>query len=206
VYCFAYNADLIPSDRVPKTWEDLLDPYYKGKFVVSTRPSPFVSFYPLWGKEKTLDYARKLAANQPIWLSSWDAGLAGVNSGQYPMVVGIPTTDVFSLQQRDPTSKVKMVLPTEVPALYYFQSLVLKGAKNPNAALLLLGWFASPEGQKILDEGYQRGSPVVEGTKIAQLLKANGSKVSMNSWELTPELITQRSKEVLGAFGFPTPR
>jgi iron(III) transport system substrate-binding protein len=206
VYCIVYNSDLIPKERVPRKWEDMLDPYYKGKFVVGTRPIPFISLYPLWGKQKTLDYSRALAANDPIWLSSWDLALAGVSSGEYPMIVGIPTTDIFSLLVRDPTSKVKMVIPTEAPVFDYFQSVVLKGAKHPNAALLLLGWFASPEGQRIFDKGLQRGSPQVESSEIAQLLKKAGSKISLNSWEVTAEMMQQRSKEVLEAWGFPVPR
>ena len=206
VYCIVYNPDLIPKERVPRTWEDLLNPYYKGKFVLSTRPIPFISLYPLWGKKKTLDYSRALAANDPIWLSSWDPGLAGVSSGEYPMVVGIPRNDVYSLLVRDSTSKVKVVLPTELPVFDYFQSIVIKEAKYPNAALLLLGWFASPEGQKMFDTVMHRGSPLVEGNEVTQEIKKAGSKMSINSWEVTAQMIQERSKEVLEAWGFPTPR
>ncbi len=206
VYCIVYNPDLIPKERVPRKWEDLLDSYYKGKFVVSTRPIPFFSLYPLWGKKKTLDYCKALAANSPIWLSSWDPGLAGVSSGEYPMIVGLPTPDFFTFSARDPNSKVRMVLMPDVPVFDYFQTIVLKKAKYPNAALLMAGWFASPEGQKMFDTVLHRGSPLVEGTEIAQILKKAGSKLSLNSWEVTADMIAQRSKEVLEAWGFPTPR
>lgn len=27
VFCFAYHPDLIPKERVPRKWEDMLDPY-----------------------------------------------------------------------------------------------------------------------------------------------------------------------------------
>ncbi len=34
-YIIVYNPTLVPKDRVPKKWEDCLDPYWKGKLVVS---------------------------------------------------------------------------------------------------------------------------------------------------------------------------
>jgi len=206
VLCFAYNPDLLPEDRVPHTWEDLLKPYYKGKFIVVTRPQAFIGLYPHWGKEKTLDYSRKLAAQNPIWMSSFDASVAGIAAGEFPMIVGIPTTDILGIQRRDPSVKLKFVIPTEVPVNAYFHTIVVKKSKNPNAALLMAGWLASPEGQVMFDTIGRRGSPMVEGTEIARMVKEAGAKVYFNSWEFTAEMAQQYSKEVIEAWGFPTPR
>src|SRR5262245_57474582 len=62
-----YNTKMVPRERVPRNWEDCLDPYWKGRFIVDTRAGSFVRLYPLWGKEKLLDFARRLVANKPIW-------------------------------------------------------------------------------------------------------------------------------------------
>jgi iron(III) transport system substrate-binding protein len=206
VFCFAYNPDLVPKERIPRKWEDMLDPYYKGKFVVVTRPQAFIGLYPHWGKKKTLDYCRALAANDPIWMSSFDATIAGIAAGEFPMIVGANVTDILGFLERDPTAKLKMALPTEVPVNAYFHTIIPKEAKYPNAGLLLAGWFAAPEGQKMFDTVVHRGSPMVEGTEIAQILKASGSKIYFNSWEFTAEMAETRSKEVMEAWGFPTPR
>jgi ABC-type Fe3+ transport system substrate-binding protein len=206
VFCFAYNPDLLPANRVPRKWEDVLDPYYKGKFVVVTRPQAFIGLYPHWGKQKTLDYAKALAANNPIWMSSFDATLAGVAAGEFPMLVGANTTDVMNFVERDPTAKLKMALPTEVPVNAWFHTVILKGSKSPNAGLLLAGWLASPEGQKMFDTIVHRGHPMVEGTEISRILKASGAKVYLNNWEFTAEMAERTSREVIEAWGFPTPR
>ena len=64
-----YNTKLVPPERVPRRWEDCLDPYWRGKFVVDSRGGSFVRLYPSWGKEKLLDFARRLAANKPVWIA-----------------------------------------------------------------------------------------------------------------------------------------
>ena len=56
-----YNTKTVPKERVPRAWEDCLDPYWRGKFIVDSRGGSFVRLYPLWGKEKLLDFARRLA-------------------------------------------------------------------------------------------------------------------------------------------------
>ncbi len=136
---------------------------------------------------------------------SWGA-IAGVAAGEYPMIVGPPTTDILSILERDPGAKLKMVIPTEVPVNAYFHTIIPKGCANPNAGLLLAGWMASPEGQKLFDTSARRGSPMVEGTEISKILKASGSKIYYNSWEYTAEMVASTSKEVIEAWGFPTPR
>jgi iron(III) transport system substrate-binding protein len=206
VYCFAYNPDLVPKERIPRKWEDLLDPYYKGKFVVVTRPQAFVGLYPHWGKQKTLDYCKALAANNPVWLSSFAPAFAGIRSGEYPILVGANTTDVLQLEERDPSGKIKMQIPTEVPVDAYFHTVIVKNCAYPNAGLLLAGWLASPEGQKMFDTVARRGSPMVAGTEISRLLKEAGSKVLFNGWEVTAEIAQQRAKEVLEVWGFPKPK
>ena len=65
----AYNKNLIPANQVPKTWEDMLKPEFKGKkFAVDIRSQELAALVPVWGLEKVLDFARKIAAQQPIWV------------------------------------------------------------------------------------------------------------------------------------------
>ena len=206
VFCFAYNPTMVPKDRVPRTWEDVLDPYWKGKFVVVTRPQAFIGLYPHWGKKKILDYCRALAANHPVWLSSYNAAIDAVARGEFPMIVGANTSDILNLLERDPTSKIALHIPKELPVNNYLHTFVVKKCKNPNAALLLAGWLTSPEGQKLFDTVAHRGSPLNEGTEIYRMVKEAKSKVYYNGWEFTPEMAVQTSKEVMEAWGFPTPR
>ena len=48
-----YNKKLLPQDKVPQNWEDLLNPEFKGrKLIVDIRPLPFAMLVPAWGLEK----------------------------------------------------------------------------------------------------------------------------------------------------------
>src|SRR3972149_6353238 len=62
-----YNPKLMPAKDVPKKWEDLLDPKWKGKLGVinSTHHFARLAAGP-WGEEKATDFVKKLAAQKPI--------------------------------------------------------------------------------------------------------------------------------------------
>jgi spermidine/putrescine-binding protein len=50
----AYNKNLISSSQLPKTWEDMLKPEWKGrKFGLDIRPQELAALVPVWGLEKT---------------------------------------------------------------------------------------------------------------------------------------------------------
>src|SRR5205814_4412358 len=59
----AYNPRLVPAEQVPRTWDDLLKPAWQGKKMgLDLRPTALAALVPAWGMDRTLDYARKLAA------------------------------------------------------------------------------------------------------------------------------------------------
>jgi hypothetical protein len=63
----AYNKKLLAAEKAPGTWEGFLQPEFKGrKFTADIRPTEIASLVPAWGLEKTLDSARKLAAQEPV--------------------------------------------------------------------------------------------------------------------------------------------
>jgi hypothetical protein len=73
-----YNKNLIPTDKTPDTWEDYLKPELKGKKIMADiRPTEIAALVPAWALEKTLDYARKLVAQELVWVR-------GGSTGQWP--------------------------------------------------------------------------------------------------------------------------
>jgi ABC-type Fe3+ transport system substrate-binding protein len=111
----AYNVQLVAPDLVPKTWEDLLRPELKNrKFALDIRPKDVAALVPVWGLEKTLDFARKLAAQQPIWVRGSRA-LTSMVAGEIPMVVGPNIASVKLTQIKDRTGVARYVIPEPVP-------------------------------------------------------------------------------------------
>ena len=112
-YIIAYNPTLVPKDKVPKKWDDCLDPYWKGKLVVLTRPRTFTGLAPGWGEEKTLAFARALKDNQPVWKSSQTGALTQVAVGEDPMKGGKSLHSFKDTVYQATTAKWGFTVPAE---------------------------------------------------------------------------------------------
>src|SRR5262245_36256036 len=64
----SYNSKLVPADKAPRRWEHCVDPQWKGKISVDTKPNILAWLAPTWGEEKVLGFARNLKANDPHWV------------------------------------------------------------------------------------------------------------------------------------------
>lgn len=196
-----YNTKLVPPERVPRRWEDCLDPYWRGKFVVDSRGGSFVRLYPLWGKEKLLDFARRLAANKPVWIAGNSDAVTLIANGEYPMMCGAFYSSSIRIVTRGGDTSLGLAIPKEVGANLYATMAVTKSARYPNAALLLAGYLASDEGQKAY-RGVARDSPFDEGSEFGKRIKEAGAKVIFSGWDFTPEQENEVVNWLLQAWGF----
>jgi hypothetical protein len=119
------------------------------------------------------------------------------------VLCGTLVSSGLRLLERDPTARIAISIPKEVPAKHYATLGILKKAKYPNAALLVAGWLASAEGDRQYDRIIQRGSPLLEDTEIGKLVKEAGAKVLFTGWEYTPAQQAEVSKWIMEAWGFP---
>jgi ABC-type Fe3+ transport system substrate-binding protein len=199
-HVIAYNPSLVPENRIPKKWEDCLDPYWKGKFAVDTRPKTFAGLSLEWGEEKTLQYVRRLKENQPIWKRGQTEALTQLAAGEFPMICGSYYQSLHRIVKRDPKAKVAASFASPVSVGIGEALAVFKGAKSPNAAALLTGWLASPEGQSGYDK-IGRGSPFTEGGEKRKLIEAAGAKIAFRGFEdnAAEEAII---KKIIAAWGF----
>jgi len=165
-----YNTSLVSPQDAPKNWEDLLDPKWKGKLAVPEVMDMWVVLAQpnVWGKEKTLNYVTKLAANQPKILG-WTPALTLVGAGDLHI-----TVEAFLF--RAMANKKKGAAIELVKA----DPLIGKGPKSflsvkpphPNAAHLWLDWVYSPDGERAIDEILNKGNPAAgSGSRQAQLIK-----------------------------------
>jgi iron(III) transport system substrate-binding protein len=64
----AYNTNLAKPDVAPKSWEDILQPRWKGGFGLSDSATLwYTGFMKYLGEEKGRDFMRKLAAQKPAF-------------------------------------------------------------------------------------------------------------------------------------------
>jgi ABC-type Fe3+ transport system substrate-binding protein len=198
----AYNKNLVPPDRAPRTWEDLLKAEFKGrKFAADIRPTEIAGLVPAWGLEKTLGYARKVAAQQPIWVRGGSRTLTSIVAGEIPMMIGPNYTAVKRAQAKDPVGVLQYVALEPVPVRLTVAEGIHAVSQHPNAALLWLEWMASPEAQRLADEYEPLASSVyVRGGAVGQQLK--GKKLSVVSWEFHQNMEKWQA-QVFEAYGFP---
>ena len=198
----AYNKNLVPADQVPKAWEDFVKPEFKGKkFAVDIGPRWLACMVPAWGLEKTLDFARKLAAQQPIWVQGVTRTVTGMIAGEIPMMIGTMFHSVKRAQIKDRAGVLQYVTLEPAPVYFHSEQAVLAGAQNPHAALLWLEWMASAESQKLADEHEPVGSSrYFRGGAVEQELK--GKKLSLVTWENHHNIESWMTK-VFEAYGFP---
>jgi ABC-type Fe3+ transport system substrate-binding protein len=195
-----YNTKLVPAERAPKSWDACLDPYFKGKFSVDTKPNVLAWLTPAWGEEKLLGFARRIKENTPMWSRGNTRNLAMLTSGEVLMNCGNYVHSTQRAMSQDPN--LKMVVPDPFPVSFHEPEAIYANAKNIHSALLWIEFLASKEGQQVmesLDPG--RASFLVEGTLTNKLMK--GAKVSLcgDDCRGTEDKLMQRI--ATEAWGFP---
>lgn len=201
----AYNRNLISEDKVPAKWEDFLKPEFKGKkFLMDIRPLGVASLVPAWGLEKTLAFARKLAAQQPVWSNmGGDARNTLIAIGEFPIDPEGNYHSVKRNMSRDRTGSLNFKIVEPVPTrVVDHLGGILNTASNPHAALLWIEFLASPEGQQIIDKYFPlRASLYSAGSAAEQELRGKElSVVDWNHFSKFEEYVTK----IIEAYGFPT--
>lgn len=204
VFGIGYNRDLIP-DNVARTftWETCTDPKWKGKAATDDRPRHLNELYYVWGKEKTLDYAKRWAANKPAMEPSRSTGAQKLASGAYHMICGMPRRQAKDLQVYGGSKTIGIVYPEPIPVGIGDLIYVTQKAENPNAATLFIHWTTTAEAQKILDDVDFSGHPTFDGSDVNEIVK--GKKVAYGTWEQAAQS-DDILAEILQAMGFPVVR
>jgi iron(III) transport system substrate-binding protein len=198
-----YNKNLVSPGQVPKTWDDMLKPQWKGrKFGVDIRPQELAALVPAWGLEKTVDYARKVSAQQPIWSRGGTRALVALAAGEIPLYLfGANYASVIRAQRKDTLAVIQYTVLEPVPLRIGVEQAILATSRNPHAALLWIEFMAGPEGQKLIDEHEPLTASVYsKGSATEQAVR--GKKLSVVSWE-NNEKMEQWIAKLVEAYGFP---
>jgi iron(III) transport system substrate-binding protein len=143
-----YNTKLVARDQAPKSWEDLLDPKWKGKIALDEENySWYGAMTQKWGKEKTQRYMRGLA-KQDIQLRSGQTLIAQLMAaGEFSVAMVLAHRIEKMKEQGAPVEWVTTLDPITV-SLHPIG--VAAKAPHPNAAKLFIDFILSKEGQQLL--------------------------------------------------------
>ena len=161
VFMTAYNRTLVSEKEAPQTWEDLLNPKWKGKIAIDQEPNDIVAgFLILMGKEKGEQYLRQLSKN--IIIRRGRSLLVELLvAGEFPISI-----DVYAHRVAGAIKDGAPLAAAPMPA--YFSSpnvdAILKKAPHPENAKLWIDWLQSPAGQEVVAKRNRGPVGKTEGT------------------------------------------
>ncbi len=169
---FAVNTEALAKTGapMPTSWDDLLKPVYKGHIQMPTPQASRTAYNIVSslvvarGEDEAFKYMAKLNPNVQTYTSSGTGPSKGVAVGQ--CAIGIQFTPAF-FKFIDEGYPLKVVFPTEGVGFEAPAVSIIKGAKNMEAAQILVDWLVSKEGQDVLSEVKTFFYPVNEKATLA---------------------------------------
>ena len=152
-YVVAYNTKLVAREHVPKTYEDLLKPEWRGQLLMEVnKPDWFGGMLQIMGREKGLVYMKELA-KQKIPVRTGHTLLAQlVAAGEAAIDINIPSHIVENMKQSG--APIDWTAPGPVPGIMSGIGIAAN-PPHPSAAKLVLDWVLSKEGQLMM-QGWGR--------------------------------------------------
>ena len=155
VQALAFNTKKIKPADLPKSWEDVANPKYKGLVALDDpmRAGPLSSMLAAlktqWKDDERFNkFLRGLKALGVPVHKSTSAMFRLVISGEYPICMPALLHDVIEeIHKGTPVNYVK----TNPPVLFPRQAGIYAKSPNPNSAKLFAEWLISEEGQKTID-------------------------------------------------------
>lgn len=151
-----YNTNSIKPEQAPKSYEDLLNPVWKGKMVFDPEAGYILAaMEQSWGREKAVGYLANLARQDISYRRGGTLTTQVVTSGEYPIGIAINGETSAAIREKGAPLGFKVLAPTIVKPEGLF---LAKNAPHPHAALLFVEWVLSDEAQSFLATTLGKGS------------------------------------------------
>jgi iron(III) transport system substrate-binding protein len=142
-----YNTKVISRNDLPKSYDDLLKPQYKQKFIIDIENHDvFVALSQEWGQEKAVNYFKGLAKQEPVFLRG------NTNRANFVSVGERSMTFVYAqvIERMKQTGAPVDWIPLEPVAVELNVAMLSAKAAHPNAAKLFIDYLISKDGQEFL--------------------------------------------------------
>jgi iron(III) transport system substrate-binding protein len=147
VLCIAYNSDIISPDEAPKTWEDVLDPKWKGAM---TMPDAFYSgsalhWYGAMRKAYGKSFMENLSKQDVLLRQGSGATAETLTTGERPLAPMMLLYRVFA--GIDKGAPLEVVIPEAGAPVSYMVIGLPKDAPNPDAGKQFIDFALSEPAQ-----------------------------------------------------------
>jgi ABC-type Fe3+ transport system substrate-binding protein len=148
-----------------------------------------------------LDYAQKIAAQDPVWVRGASRVLTQIAAGEYTLHSGINYHSTIRAKEKDKTGCLDLKIIEPVPVRLSEPQMILDTSKRPHAALLWLEFLTGAEAQAIIDKHEPLKSSIyASGSAVEKIIR--GKKIWLKDWkhyDRGPDWMGMAVK----AFGFP---
>ncbi len=143
-----YNPTMISKEEVPKDWDHLLDPKWKGKIGWDTEDSEWYSgLIDYWGVKKAKGFLLALAKQDIHWRRGHTLLAQTLLAGEFPLAL------VFAHrvdQMKSQGAPIEWVKTTDPILNLLSANYILANAPHPNAAKLFIEFALSKQIQKLI--------------------------------------------------------
>ena len=147
-HVLVYNTNMVKKDEVPRTYEELINPKWKGKIIIRDDDFPtFGMMLRVMGKENGLNFMRRLAAQGVELRSGSTLAIQDISAGAAPLGMNLYGTRVEELKKKQ--APIDWT-PMEFVIVSIEPLSVAAKAPNPNAARLFVDFLLSKEGQGLM--------------------------------------------------------
>jgi len=151
-HVLVYNTKLVRKDELPRTYEEITDPKWKGKITMPEDFDIFGMMLKVMGRPKGMDFMRRLAAQGVSLKNSYSLAIQAVASDEVPLGLNLYGT-------RTEEFKKKGAPVDWIPLEFTLASLeplaVGANAPHPNSARLFVDFLLSKEAQSLMRERFR---------------------------------------------------
>ena len=173
---FCVNTEILKQDglAVPTSWQDLLDPKYKGKIVMPNPASSgtgylqIASILQMKGEEEGWRFLKQLDENIAQYIKSGSKPCKMASAGEYAIGASFAFSAVKQIMEGYP---IVLVVPSEGAGYEIEVSSLMKTSKNKDDAKKFLDWLLTLDAAKLYGQRAEMSSvPGAEPTE--EVLKA----------------------------------
>ena len=145
-YAITYNTKLVPKTSAPKSFDDLLNPKWKGGISLEREEYLVTQAHMQYlGRQKAIEYFKKLAQQDLVLINGHSNQAMLLTAGEFPIIIYSDIARTEELKRKGaPIEWVR----TEPHITVLVSAAITREARHPAAARLFMNYLASDEGQK----------------------------------------------------------